>query len=605
MLKHFFTIFLIFIIISPSFSQENTGNDIRLAHEYYRSKDYDKAEVLFKKVFEKTKAKVYFTYYANCLIEQSKFKLAESEIKKQIRKHKNDPSYYIDLGYLFKKQDKNEDAVKYYEKALDKVQNNPAQVKAVASSFIQRKEYEYAEKTYLKGRKNTQETYRSELANLFAIQRQYDKMINEYLDYLEESSRNLSIVQNRMQYFINKDIDDEFSNILRTELLKRIQKSNSRIVYNQMLVWYYMQRKEFDKALFQEIAIDKRLKTSGRKVFDLAETAKLNNDLKTATKAYEYLIEKGRRYSYFIPSRLGILSVKYQQIKNGTINTEEEMLNLEQEYNSVLIKFGVGPNTIETIIDLAHLQTFYLKNADDAEKLLTGAVNIRGLDNKLASKCKIELGDVLVFRNDLDYAALIYGQVELANKGNNIGDEAKLRKAKLAYYANNFRWAKAQFDALKASTSKPVANDALFYSIHIDENTEDDSLQTALKTYARAELLKFRHKNDSALLVLDSLISKNTGHQIIDDAYLLKAKIYELNKDFVNAEKFYKKVITEYSWDILADVAMFRIAEMYEEKLNKKEEAAEYYKKLMIEHPDSIYVSEARRRFRKIRAGAS
>ncbi|MCF6365498.1 MAG: hypothetical protein L3J35_04785 [Bacteroidales bacterium] len=604
MLKHIYILFLIFIFGINSFSQNNTGNDIRLAHDYYRSKDFDKAEVLFKRVFDKTKAKIYFTYYANCLIEQSKFEIAESEIKKQIRKHKNDPSYYIDLGYLFKKQNKNEAAEKYFEKALSKVQNNSAQVRAVASAFIQRREYNYAEKTYLEGRKVTSETYRSELANLFAIQRQYDKMVNEYLDFLEESIRNLNVVQNRMQYFISKDINNEFSNVLRTALLKRIQKSNSRIVYNQMLVWYYLQRKEFDKALFQEIAIDKRLKTSGKKVFDLAKTAKLNNDLKTATQAYKYLIEKGRRYSYYIPSRLGILNVKFLQVKNGIINTEEEILSLEQEYNSALIKFGIGPNTIETIIDLAHLQTFYLKKSDDAEKLLTDAVNIRGLDKKLASKCKIELGDVLVFRNDLDYAALIYGQVELENKGNTIGDEAKLRKAKLAYFANNFRWAKAQFDALKASTSKPVANDALFYSIHIDENTEGDSLQTALKIYARAELLKFRHINDSALIVLDSLIAKNTGHQIIDEAYLLKAKIYESDRNFVNAEKFYKKIIAEYSWDILADLAMFKLAVMYEEKLLNKEEAVEYYKKLMIEHPDSIYVSEARRRYRKIRNGA-
>ncbi len=603
MLKHIYTIFLIFILSVQSFAQNNTGNDIRLAHEYYRSKDYDKAEVLFKKVFEKTNAKVYFTYYANCLIEQSKFELAESEIKKQIRKHKNNPSYYIDLGYLFKKQDKQEDAEKYFNKALNKIQHSPSQVRSVASAFMQRQEYDYAEKTYFKGRNITDELYRSELANLYAFQRQYVKMVNEYLDYLEESARNLSIVQNRMQYFISKDINDEFSEILRTELLKRIQKSNTRIVFNSMLVWHYLQRKEFDKALFQEKAIDKRMKSSGRKIIELAETAKENNDLKTATQAYQYVIDKGSRTPYYIPARLGVLNVKYLQVENGSIHNNEEILKLEEEYNLTLIKFGLGVNTIQTIVELAHLQTFYLNKAEKAEKLLTDAVNIRGLDPRLATECKIELGDVLVFRNDLDYAALIYGQAEKDNKGNSLGDKAKLRKAKLAYYANNFRWAKAQFDALKASTSKPVANDALYYSIHIDENIEGDSLQTALKTYARAELLKFRHKNDSALIVLDTLINQNAGHQIIDDAYLLKANIFESERDFVNAEKYYKKIFVEYSWDILSDVAMFQLAVMYEEKLFNTEEAAEFYKKLMLEHPDSIYVSEARRRFRKIRDG--
>ncbi len=599
--KKFVCIFIFLLIPAVVFSQNNTGKDIRLAYEYYRTKDYDKAEILFKKIFDKTQAKIYFSYYANCLIEQSKFELAEKEIKKQIRKHKKDPSYLIDLGYLYKRQDNLKKANDQFEKALSKVDNNPSVVRSLASFFIRRQEYDYAEKTYLKGRNRTSEDFRSELANLYAIQRQFEKMINEYLDWLNESNRNLSIVQNRMQYFIKKDINDEFADVLRKELLKRIQRSGSSIVYNRMLIWYYLQRKEFSKALFQEIAIDKRIHSSGKKILNLAETAKSNNDYETAVEAYNYIIAKGRNKAYYIDSKVGKLNIRFLQVKNGTIKTEEEILQLEEEYLSTLNNLGIGFNTIQSVLDLAHLQTFYLNKPEDAEKMLIYAMNLRGLDKKLATKCKIELADVLVYQNNLDYAALIYGQAEKDNKDNMLGDIAKLKKAKLAYYANNFKWAKAQFDALKASTSKPVANDALFYSILIDDNTEGDSLQTAMKTYARAELLVFRNKKDNAIQVLDSLISNNVGHQLIDEAYLLKAEIFEEQKNYEEAIKYYKKIITEFSWDILSDVAIFKLAVLYEEKTGNIEEAAEYYKKLMLEHPDSIYVTEARKRFRKIR----
>lgn len=599
--KKFVYIFILLLVSLSVFSQNNTGNDIRLAYEYYRSKDYDKAEILFKKIFDKTQAKIYFSYYANCLIEQSKFELAEKEIKKQVRKHKNNPSYLVDLGYLYKKQDDLEKANNQFEKALSRVYNNSASVRSLASVFIQRQEYDYAEKTYLKGRKIISEDFRSELANLYAIQRQFDKMINEYLDWLNEASKNLSIVQNRMQYFLNKDIDDEFAEVLKKELLKRIQKSGSSIVFNRMLIWYYMQRKEFSKALFQEIAIDKRINSSGKRILDLAETAKSNNDYETSVKAYNYIIAKGRNKAYYINSKVGKLNVYFLQVKNGTIKTEEEIHKLEEEYLSTLNSLGIGFNTIQSVLDLAHLQTFYLNKPADAKKLLINAMNLRGLDKKLATKCKIELADVLVYQNDLDYAALIYGQAEKDNKDNMLGDIAKLKKAKLAYYGNNFKWAKAQFDALKASTSKPVANDALFYSILIDDNTEGDSLQTAMKTYARAELLVFRNKKDIAINVLDSLISNNAGHQLTDEAYLMKAEIFKEQKNYEEAIKYYKKIITEYSWDILSDVAIFRLAVLYEEKIGNLEEAAEYYKKLMLEHPDSIHVTEARKRFRMIR----
>ncbi len=604
MLKFQHTIYILVLFQIYSFSQNNTGNDIRLAHEYYRSKDYDKAEVLFKKVFEKTNAKIYFTYYANCLIEQSKFEIAEKEIKKQIRKHRNDPSYNVDLGYLYKKKGNDVNSKKFYEKALKKLQYKPSQIRGLAYVFMQRKEYSYAEKTYIEGRKKGVDKFRSELANLYAVQRKYDKMINEYLDFLQEARSNLSIVQNRMQYFMKKDVDNDFSDLLRVALLKRVQKPNSNFVYARMLVWFFMQRREFDKALFQEKAIDKRLLFYGKKVLVLAETAIENNDLETASNAYKYIINLGKNKPYYQKAKLGLLDVEFLKTKKGLIKTDEKLLNLEKEFLSALNSFGVNSNTIKTIINLAHLQTFYLNKANAAEKLLTNAINLKNLDSKLSTICKIELGDVLVFENDLDYAALIYGQAEKANKGNLYGDKAKLKKAKLAYYANNFRWAKAQFDALKTSTSKPVSNDALLYSIRISENTEDDSLQTSLKAFAKAELFVFRHKNDSALYILNTLIIANPNHQIVDDAYLLKAEIYESKNNFVKAEENYKKIIDDYSWGILADLAMFKLGLMYEEKLLKKQQAAECYKKLMLEYPSSIRVTEARRRYRKIREGS-
>jgi len=596
-----FILFSFFVFGNSAFAQKIAGNDIRLAYQYYQNKDYDKAEVLFKKISENTSAKIYYTYYINCLIEQGKFDIAEKSIKKQIRIHRNDPSYYVDFGYLFKKQNRFEDAEKNYEKALKRVMNNSTSIRSLASAFMQRREYDYAEKTYLKGRKVTNNDFRSELANLYAVQRKFDKMINEYLDLLDESPRNLTIVENHMQYFIDKDINDEFANILRKELLKRIQKINSSIIYNRMLVWYFMQRKEFSQALIQAKAIDKRIHSSGKQILDLAETAKSNKDFETALDAYTYVINKGRNRPYYIEANVGKLNVSYLKIINEELVSQDAVNELEKDYMQTLKNLGIGFNTIQSVIDLAHLKTFYLNKPKEAEELLNSALTLRGLDKRLAARCEIELGDILVYENNLDLAALTYAKAELENKGNLLGDSAKLKKAKLAYYAQNFRWAKAQFDVLKESTSKPVANDALFYSLLIDDNTEGDSLQEAMKLYSKADLYIFRNKKDSALTVIDSLLKKFPGHQITDEAYFLKAKIYESEKKYTEAEKWYKKIITEYAYDILADRAMFNLALMYEEKLNDKEQAAEFYKRLMLEHPDSIFVTQARRRFRKIR----
>ncbi|NPA68887.1 MAG: tetratricopeptide repeat protein [Chlorobi bacterium] len=600
-MKQFFLFVFLFFSLCGLYAQNIAGNDIRLAYEYYNNKDYDKAEVLFKKIAESSGAEIYFTYYINCLTEQEKFDIAEKEIKKRIRLNRNEPSYYIDLGYLYKRQNRFSEAKKYYDKALKKSLSGTFAVRSAANAFMRHKEYDYAEKVYLSGRKFTGKDYRSELANLYAVQRKYAEMINEYLDLLEESGRNLSSVENRMQYFIDKDINGEFSDILRKELLKRIQKTSSPVVFNKMLIWYYMQRKDFAQALVQSEALDRRTGNFGRQILNLAEIAKLNKDYETAYEAYNYLIKKGRNTPFYVDAETGKLNVSYLKIINEKNISEESAENLEKEYEKVLKTLGLSFNTIQCVIDLAHLKAFYTDKPGEAEKLLNDALKLQGLDKRLAARCEIELGDVLIYENNLESAVLVYAKAELENKGNMFGDSAKLKKAKAAYFMQNFRWAKAQFDALKTSTSKPVANDALYYSLLIEENTEGDSLQGALKLYSAAELFVFRNKKDSALLICDSLLRTYPEHQITDDVYFLKAKIYVSEGKYTEAEKQYKKITAEYGNGILADRALFNAGLLYENELNDKEQAIEYYKRLMIEHPDSIYVTEARRHYRKLR----
>ena len=74
-------------------------------------------------------------------------------------------------------------------------------------------------------------------------------------------------------------------------------------------------------------------------------------------------------------------------------------------------------------------------------------------------------------------ATILYTQLEKANPNNDIGYEAKLKKAMLAYYAGDLLWAKAQFDVLKGATSKLISNDAIQMShfIHMNYEAEGDN----------------------------------------------------------------------------------------------------------------------------------
>ena len=135
------------------------------------------------------------------------------------------------------------------------------------------------------------------------------------------------------------------------------------------------------------------------------------------------------------------------------------------------------------------------------------------------------MGDIYVYANDPWEATLIYSQVIEDNKTNSLGDDAKLKKAKLAYYMGNFRWAKSQLDALKASTSKLTANDAMDLSLLIGNNLNMDTTAVPLTMFAQADLLFFQNKGDAAMAVLDGLMKLYPYNSLVDDILFRKAKI--------------------------------------------------------------------------------
>ena len=75
----------------------------------------------------------------------------------------------------------------------------------------------------------------------------------------------------------------------------------------------------------------------------------------------------------------------------------------------------------------------------------------------------------------------------------------------------------------------------------------------------------------------------------------------ELKGNWQSALDFYGDILKFYGTDILADNALFKSAEILETKLNQPEQALDAYKRLLLEHPGSLYVYEARKRVRRLR----
>ena len=602
MYKVIIIILIVFNIVQIAYSQTQDEQN-QLAQQYYKNKEFEKAATIFSDLYNNQKSKIFLTYYLNCLIELKDFESAEKILKKEIRKNSSDLTYHVDLGYVYKSQNLLKEAEVEYQQALKLLQPENSQINSLANAFLSKREFAYAEQTYLKGRKMLKEEYsfNFELAGLYQMLQLYDKMINEYLDVLDINESYLQTVQNRLQSSVYADKENNLNGLLKAQLIKRIQKNPDKKIFSELLIWLYLQDKDYENAFTQSSALDKRLKEDGSRIMELAGQAVINKDYDVALKAYQYVIDKGKYNNWYVDSRSDYMNTLYNKIIEQPGIKKQEVENLEKLLTTSLLELGRSKSTFSLIKAIAFIQAFYLNKADIASAELEKTLNSNQISTTQIAECKLLMGDILLFNNDIWGATVYYAQVEKSNENEPIGHEAKFRKARLDYFSGDFLWAQAQLDVLKASTSKLIANDAFTLSLLISENITADSTGEALKIYSRAEWLIFKHCDSLAILTLDSIIHKYKTNEILDDSYFKLGELYLKKTDYQKAILYFDTVSTKFNFGILSDDALFNAANIFEKYLNNNIKAMEYYQKILTDHPGSILVNEARKRYRFLR----
>ena len=593
-------VILFFTILLAFYSYAQDSNEQMLASQYFQNEEYDKAALLYEKLFSTSSSQYYYSAYLNCLIQLEGFKKAQKLVKQQIKKNPGRLNYLVDLGYLLKLDNDLKGSEKKYTKAIASLTENPTSIYELAAGFYDRKEYKFAIATYLRGRKlvRNELVFVYEVAELYYILNQRESMIEEYLIQLYFNSSQLEEVQNLLQEKLTKKQD---FNYLQTSLLKKIQKYSSKPVYAELLIWHYVQLKDFDAALIQAKALDRRYKEDGSRILVLANICLSNLEYKTAVKAIHYVINKGPDCINYMIAHRDLLRVKKNQIDNSYQINSEDVLSLDNDYDNFIDKFGKNNTTASVLAEKSLLKAYYQGNYDEAVQILEEVLKLARLNPFFVGRCKLDLGDVYLVKGEVWESTLYYSQVDKAFKDDAIAHEARLKNAKLSFYNGDFEWAQIQLDILKSATSELIANNALNLSLLIMDNLSLDTTAVPIKMYAKADLLVFQRKEDEALKMLDSLSDLFPEHNLADEILYTKAKIYKKRGEFDVALNYYQKIIDNYPDDILADDAIYEAAMIYETHQKDNNKAMELYQKILTTYPGSLLVLEARKRFRELR----
>ncbi|HEX7366620.1 MAG TPA: tetratricopeptide repeat protein [Pelobium sp.] len=597
--KNFISLFFLLLCFYSAKSQSSLNN-IELARQYYNSGEYDKSLAIYQNLYQsKGGDDLYFDEYFNTLLKLKKYANAEKIISKKI---KTNFKYGINLGQLYLEKGESEKADKAFNDVLSKLPKDEFAISDIANSFYSIANYDYAIKTFLTGRKllKDENAFSYDLINLYRFKKQKTELTEEVLNVLSKQPEFLASAKNSLSR--TYDSNEDYS-ILKSLLLKKIQKDPQNVTLTNLLAWAYLQQKQYDFALVQLIALDKRQNDNGGQVYNFANILVENKAYDVAEKAYQYLLTKAPNSPYYIASKVALLQIKNQQVIDGTYSAEE-IKSLSADYEKLLNEYGKSSQTAFAIRALANLKAFYLTQTDEAISLLENCISFAGLDPTLLAQIKLDLAAIYLLSNQPWDAALLYGQVEKSFKDTPLGQEAKFKNAKLSFYNGDFNWAKAQLDVLKASTSQLIANDALDLSLLIQDELSTDSTGNALKFYAQADLAVFKNKPDLALATLDTLLQLYPQSSLFDDVLMMKANIFIKKNDYQIAKDNLVKIFSSFPNSIWADDALYKLALLEEENLKDLSSAKKHYEQLINQYPGSLFLIEARKRFRNLRGDA-
>ena len=587
-MKRVFAIVVLFVSFWANAQNE------QLANNYFDRGEFEKALVSYEELLKSNDGNFnYFQRTIECLQQLQQYDKAAKLLENRIDKYKQN-NLLVELGFNYQLQKNQEKANKYYNQAIDKIKKNTNEVYGIAYVFERKVLVDYALLAYKTALEMEPKlSFNFQMAPLYGQQGNTDLMIDMYLQESFQNPQNLPLIQNQLSRFMTEEVDTSFNDSLKKALLLRAQKTQD-IFWNDFLSWLFIQQKEYGKAFIQQKAIYKRNPDSFANIVSLGRMAIEDNDQDSAIEILSFVLENTKDLELLIQSHSYLIEMKIDHA------TEKEYPAIKAELESLIKEFGVSPYTLSLLKLEADFYAFHLNNSEKAKAILKGAMEMPINPYQLA-EVKMELADIYLFEEKFNQALLYYSQIDEDMSGDVAGQEASLKTAKTSYFKTDFEWASHQLKVLKSASSQLIANDALDLYLLISDNTVEDSLQVALKKFARADFLLYQNKKAAALAGFQLILKEHKGEDIEPVTLLRIGKIYEKMGDFTNALANYDAIITKHKQCVYIDEALYFSAEIYNIQLKDVEKAKPLYEEMLTKHEDSIYYVDSRNKYRKLR----
>ena len=231
--------------------QSHRQVDEQLARNFFNNKEYDKAADMYQQLYVNYRYYHYFSQYIECLIFLENFKDAEKDLRSFIKNDNTTNKWRstVTLAYVLFRNNENDKSEKILKKLISELPADKNVFMQVANVMNSKDFNEYSIMLYDRGSSISSMNYKffMEKAQAYLSMTDFEKATENYLLQLEEDPSDYDVVKTRMSYMLRYNLEDSVIDDIRFALLKKAQENRDNDVFAELLVWFALQMKDYQK----------------------------------------------------------------------------------------------------------------------------------------------------------------------------------------------------------------------------------------------------------------------------------------------------------------------------------------------------------------------
>ncbi|MCX6137868.1 MAG: tetratricopeptide repeat protein, partial [Ignavibacteriales bacterium] len=592
------------VLMVPLFAQAGDDlNRLRLAQAFEQAGEVERAVQLYQELLLRDQANfVYFDGLRRCFILAKRYDDAVNLSTLKLKSDPGDLGVRTMLGGILYRAEREAAADSVWSAVIAVNPHNQSLYRIVAASQIELRLFDEAILTYQHGRREIGDPllFSEDLASLYSMMMDYPAAIREYLAMLRRSESQLDYIESRIA-LITARPEGLAAALHGVEIASLTDPSD--IVLGRLLVWLYIEARQFESAYRIVSGIENRLRSGGTEIFTFAERAFREASYRVAATAYRRAVAENPEAQFVPQGRYGTaLCVELLSDRGDTNAIGDIRINHHEAAAVYLALAAAYPGStiaVQSLFRTAIIRYRRFFDLNGAMRLLDSAGAIVPTSTMKAD-ISILAGEVMIAQGNLEGAAMRYqGVIGMSYAGETQRRQAFFQLAEIEYYHHQFDTAATRLADLAKMWTADESNDAILLNFFITENK--DTFSEALGMYADAELRERQAKQGEAIALFALVREKFPDAPLADDALLKAGDLQSSLHRYQDALRSYKLLLHEYPVSSLREKVSYRIAALYEVGTGERDKALVAYEEFLAQYPQSLFSEDVRKRVRILR----